>query len=152
MRKGQLLSFVFASPSCSCDPCSGAAVSSLLAGPTLPLPLLPQNQQRPRRDSKAAWTGRSPRQLCLHPRPNSWPLTSLDRTLVGSSSSRVKMSPRFTVSWDPSSNSTCQGGCSSACGPPSPAPRPPTHGRLAGRPLGKQHRVTQHCLCHWDRG
>lgn len=37
------------------------------------------------------------------------PLTSRDRTLLGSSSSRVKMSPRFTVNWDPSSNSTCQG-------------------------------------------
>lgn len=37
------------------------------------------------------------------------PLTSRDRTLLGSSSSRVKMSPRFTVSWDPSSNSTCPG-------------------------------------------
>lgn len=98
-----------ASPTCSCDPCSGAAASSSPAGLTLPLPFLPQNQQRPRRDVKASWMGRSPRQLCTHPHPNSWPLTSRDRTLLGSSSSRVKMSPRFTVSWDPSSNSTCQG-------------------------------------------
>lgn len=132
MRKGQLLSFPFASPTCSCDPRSGAAASSLLAGPTLPLPLLPQNQQRPRQDAKAAWTGCSPRQPCLHPRPNSWPLTSRDRTLLGSSSSRVKTSPRFTVSWDPSSNSTCQGDAVQLVCPPSPAPCPPTHGWLAG--------------------
>lgn len=40
------------------------------------------------------------------------PPTSRDRTLLGSSSSRVKMSLRFTVSCAPSSNSTCRGcGC-----------------------------------------
>lgn len=59
------------------------------------------------------------------------PLTSRDRTLLGSSSSRVKMSPRFTVSWDPSSNSTCPGHSSQAgaqhqCLTPTvPPPRPP---------------------------
>lgn len=64
--------------------------------------------------------------LRSHPEPPGRPraLTSRERTLLGSSSSRVKMSPRFTVSCDPSSNSTCRG-----CG----SQRPGT-ARLAGAP------------------
>lgn len=54
----------------------------------------------------------------------AWPLTSRDRTLLGSSSSRVKMSPRLTVSWDPSSNSTCKGAQLSGAVPQHHGPTP----------------------------
>lgn len=76
--------------------------------------------------------------LRSHPEPPGRPraLTSRERTLLGSSSSRVKMSPRFTVSWDPSSNSTCRG-----CGSQRPgtarlpgAPGRPRPQGLGGRP------------------
>lgn len=68
--------------------------------------------------------------------PPVQPLTSLDRTLLGSSSSRVKMSPRFTVSWDPSSNSTCQEEHGSQTGsrPLPDAQGPATHATAAQPP------------------
>ena len=71
------------------------------------------------------------------PRPHPvLPLTSRDRTLLGSSSSRVKMSPRFTISCDPSSNSTCKESRFSAAALPWRPPRPHASSRGTQRGRG----------------
>lgn len=132
MRRGQSPLFLCALLTCSSDPRAGASVSSSPAGLTLP----PQTRQRPRQEVKATRRVTLPGSSA-HPHPQ--PLTSRDRTLLGSSSSRVKMSPRFTVSWDPSSNSTCQGdtvqlaGCSAWL---AEARHPHSHGLLARQATG----------------